>query len=161
MVLVAAGLQAGVARPQAALLAAGAGVFALGDASVALFAGAALAVVGVVRLVRLQGRDRITLARALVVSGLLVVLAGGPISDALFQRGGTTGLVRVAWDPVAGDVWPFQQAGPALIHIGIIPLTAIGAAVGLQAAKLGPGIPHGCRRLRPIGSRATASAGNI
>ena len=64
VVLVAAALQAGVMRWSAAVL--GAGVFALAEAGVMIFASAALALVGDVRLVGLRGRERVVLAVALV-----------------------------------------------------------------------------------------------
>ena len=137
VVLVAAALQAGARRRQATLLAAGAGVFALGDASVALFASAALALVGTVRLVRLRGRERFDLAMALVASALLVALAGGPVSDALFGRGGTAGLVGTAWEPLRGELLTFQQAGPALVRVGIIPLVAIGTLAAYRRRSWG------------------------
>ena len=139
VVLIAAALHAGAAHRQAALLAVGAGVLALGDASVMIFASAALALVGIVRFVRLRGRKRFALAAALVTSALLVALAGGPVSDALFGRGGTAGLVRIAWSPVAGDLIPFQQAGPALIQVGIIPVIAVGAAAAFWRRSWGLG----------------------
>ena len=126
VVLVAAAFHADVTRRRAALLAAGAGVLALGDASVTIFASAALALVSVIRLFRLRGRERIVLTGALVTSALLVALAGGPVSDAIFDRGGTAGMVRVAWEPVWSHFIPFQQAEPALVRIGIIPLVLIG-----------------------------------
>ena len=137
VLLLAAVLHAGASRRKAALLAAGAGVFALGDASVALFASAALALVGTVRLVRLRGRERLAPAAALVASALLVALAGGPVSDALFGRGGTAGMVRVAWEPDARELLPFQQAGPALVEVGLIPLVAIGALAAYRRRSWG------------------------
>ena len=139
VVLVAATLQASVMRRSAAVLAAGAAVFALAEAAVMIFASAALALVGVVRVVRLRGRERFVLAGALVVSALLVVLAGGPTSDALFGRGGTAGLARVAWEPVTEDLLPFQQAGPALGVVGIVPLTMVGAIAAYRRRSWGLG----------------------
>ena len=139
VVLVAATLQASVMRRSAAVLAAGAAVFALAEAAVMIFASAALALVGVVRVVRLRGRERFVLAGALVVSALLVVLAGGPTSDALFGRGGTAGLARVAWEPVTEDLLPFQQAGPALVVVGIVPLTMVGAIAAYRRRSWGLG----------------------
>ena len=137
VVLVAAALHAGAARRQTPLLVAGAGVFALGDASVMIFASAALALVGTVHLIRLRGRERLALAAALVVSALLVTLAGGPVSDALFGRGGTAGTVSIAWEPVARELLPFRQAGPALFRIGIIPLVVIGAFAAYRRRSWG------------------------
>ena len=139
VVLIAAALHAGAAHRQAALLAAGAGVLALGDVSVMIFASAALALVGIVRLVRLRGRERFALAAALVTSALLVTLAGGPISDALFGRGGTAGMVRAAWEPVTGDLLPFQPAGPALVKVGVLPLIVIGALAAHRRRSWGLG----------------------
>ena len=127
VVLVAAALHAGATGRAAAVLAVGAGVLALGDASVMIFASAALALVGAARLVRLRGRERLVFAGALLMSALLVALAGGPVSDTLLSRGGTAGMVRMAWQPHADYYLPFWQAGPALVGIGIIPLLLIGA----------------------------------
>ena len=139
VVLVAAALHAGAVRRQAVLLAAGSGVFALGDASVMIFASAALALVGTVRLIRLHGRERLVFAGALLVSALLVALAGGPVSDAIFDRGGTAGLVHVAFDPVPRQLLLAQPSGPALVGIGIIPLTAIGAIAAYRRRSWGLG----------------------
>ena len=139
VVLVAAALHAGAVRRQAVLLAAGSGVFALGDASVMIFASAALALVGTVRLIRLHGRERLVFAGALLVSALLVALAGGPVSDAIFDRGGTAGLVHVAFDPVPRQLLLAQPSGPALVSIGIIPLTAIGAIAAYRRRSWGLG----------------------
>ncbi len=127
LILVAAVLEAGMARRQAAVLAAGAGVSALAEAAMLVFSSAALGALGVVRLVRLRGRERIVLAGALTIAVLLIVFAGGPISDEVFGRGGTTGMVRLEFDPKPEDLAPFGIAGPALIQIGVIPLVAIGA----------------------------------
>ena len=99
VVLVAAALEAGTSRRQAAVLAGAAGVFALAEASVMIFSSAALGAVAVVRLVKLPGPRRLALAAALVVAALLAALAGGPVSDSLLGRGGTTGLVRIALEP--------------------------------------------------------------
>ena len=139
VVLVAAALHAGATGRHAALLVAGAGVLALGDASVMIFATAALALVGVVRLVRLRGHERLVLAGALITSALLVALAGGPVSDAIFDRGGTAGALRVAWEPNVNQFLPFEQAGPALVRVGVIPLVAIGAIAAYFRRSWGVG----------------------
>lgn len=127
VVLVAASLQAGTAKRQAALLAVAAGLLPLASAAVMIFACAALALVGVARLVGLRGRERVAITAALGVSALLVLLAGGPVSDALFDRGGTAANVRAAWEPAARDLLPFERAGPVLVKVGVIPLIVIGA----------------------------------
>lgn len=139
VVLVAAALHAGPARRYALVLAVAAGVLALADPSVMIFATAALALVGVIRLVQLRGRERLVLAGALVASALLVALAGGPVSDAIFDRGGTAGAVRMAWEPNMDHFLPFQQAGPALIRVGVIPLVAIGAIAAYRRRSWGVG----------------------
>ena len=130
--LVAAALEAGVARRPATVLAAGAGVLALTETSVMLFACGALALVGTARLVRLRGRKRFMLAVALVVSALLVVLAGGSISDALLGRGGTAGWAYVAWEPGRINASPFYLAGPLLVGVGTVALVVVG---GLAAFR--------------------------
>ena len=94
VLLVAAALEAGIGRRPAALIAAAAGVMALAEAAVLVFASIALGAVGVSRLFRLDGRQRLALASALAIAALLAALGGGPVSDALFQRGGTTGMVQ-------------------------------------------------------------------
>ena len=104
-----------------------------------IFACAALALVGAVRLIWLRGRERIGFAAALVTSALLVALAGGPVSDALFDRGGTAGLVDVAWEPSADHFLPFRQAGSALVTVGVIPLVAIGALAAYRRRSWGLG----------------------
>ena len=102
-----------------------------------IFASTALALVGAVRLIRLRGRELLVFVGALLVSALLVALAGGPVSDALFGRGGTAGMVSIAWEPVAREIMPFEQAGPALVSVGIIPLTAIGAIAAYRRRSWG------------------------
>ena len=137
VVLIAAALQAGAARRKAALLAVAAGILPVANAAAMIFAAAALAPVGMARLVRLRGRERSFFAGALIVSALLFVLAGGPISDALFDRGSASDEARVAWEPTADDLLPFQQAGPALLEVGIIPLVAIGAFAAYRRRSWG------------------------
>jgi hypothetical protein len=136
-ILVAAALESAVARRQAAVLAATAGVSALAEAAVLLFSGAALGLVGVARFFRPPAYGRFWLVAALAIAALLVVLGGGPISDGLFGRGGTTGMVRIAFDPRTEDLAPFGLAGPALIRIGVIPLTAIGAFAAVRRRSWG------------------------
>ena len=136
---VAAALHAGVARRHAAVLAAGAGVFALAEAAVLIFACAALALLGAVRLLRLAGRDRLVLAGALATSAFLVVLAGGPVSDAIFDRGGTAGMVRLVWDPRPEHFLPLEPVGPVLVKIGIPALAALGAVAAVKQRSWGLG----------------------
>lgn len=137
VVLIAAALHAGATGRQALLLSAAAGVLALGDASVMIFASAALGLVGGARLFRLHGRERLVLAGVLFASALLVALAGGPVSDAIFDRGGTAGTVRAAWDPEVDHLLPFHWDGPALIRVGVIPLVAIGAIAAYRRRSWG------------------------
>ena len=137
VVLVAAALHGGTGRRQAAVLAASAGVFALAEAAVMIFACAALALVGSARLLRLRGRERIVLAAALLVSAGLVVLAGGPISDVLLGRGGSTAGAYLAWEPVGRELQPVQPAGPWLVSVGIIALTVIGAFAAYRRRSWG------------------------
>ena len=137
VVLVAAALHGGTGRRQAAVLAASAGVFALAEAAVMIFACAALALVGTARLLRLRGRERYVLAAALLVSAGLVVFAGGPISDVLLGRGGSTAGAHLAWEPVGRELQPVQPAGPWLVSVGIIPLTVIGAFAAYRRRSWG------------------------
>ncbi len=127
MLLVAAALEAGTGRRQAVLIAGTAGVSALAEAAVFIFACAALGVVGLVRLTRMRGHQRTALAVALVVAAVLAVLAGGPASDAVLQRGGQAGMVRIAFEPPVAKLAPFDLTGPALIRVGIVPLIAVSA----------------------------------
>ena len=137
VVLVAAALHGGTGRRQAAVVAASAGVFAMAEAAVMIFACAALALVGTARLLRLRGRERFVLAAALFVSAGLVLLAGGPVSDMLFGRGGSTPLAHIAWEPVGRELRPVQPAGPWLVAVGIIPLTVIGAFAAYRRRSWG------------------------
>ena len=137
VVLVAAALHGGTGRRQAAVVAASAGVFALAEAAVMIFACAALALVGTARILRLRGRERFVLAAALFVSAGLVLLAGGPVSDMLFGRGGSTTLAHIAWEPVGRELRPVQPAGPWLVSVGIIPLTVIGAFAAYRRRSWG------------------------
>ena len=137
VILAAAAIEAGTERRQAIVLAASAGILALAEASVMIFASAALGAVGLARLVRLPERNRLSLVAALTAAALLILLAGGPVSDAVLGRGGTTGLIRIAFEPDWADVVPFELAGPALVRVGIIPLTAFAALVALRRRSWG------------------------
>ena len=135
--LVAAALEAGVARRPAAVLAAGAGVLALTETSVMLFACGALALVGAARLVRLRGRKRYMLAAALGVSALLVVLAGGIPRPAHSRRS----CVRLAWPSamVAGSRVRRARRRRAPGGNG----ASFGTAAGGGSGGLGAGRGHG------------------
>jgi len=125
VILIGAALHARATPGTAALLVVAAGVSALADASVFIFSSAALGLVGLLRLVRLRGREQLLLTTALVTAGLLAALAGGPVSDALFVRGGTAGAARISFEPDWSQLAPFDLNGPALIRVGIIPLLAV------------------------------------
>ena len=127
VLLLAAALETGFSRRQAALIAAAAGTLALAEAAVLVFASIALGIIGVSRLVRLRRYDRTLLLLAMAISALLIALAGGPVSDALFQRGGSADMVRLAFEPNWARLAPFDLTGPALVRVGIVPLIAIGA----------------------------------
>ena len=137
VILIGAALHARATSRTAAILVAAAGVSALADASVFIFSSAALGMVGVLRLARLPGRDQLVLAAALLAAGLLAALAGGPVSDALFVRGGTAGAARIAFEPDWEQLAPFDLDGPALIRIGIVPLLAICALFAYQRRSWG------------------------
>lgn len=137
VILIAAAFEAGTTRRQAAVMAVAAGVLALAEAAIMIYSIAALGVIGGIRLVKLPGRKRFTLAAAIVVAVLLVALAGGPISDALFGRGGTTGLVRIAFEPNWMELAPFELAGFARVAVGIIPLLVISTVIALRHRSLG------------------------
>ena len=136
-ILVAAALEAARSRRQAAVLAAAAGVLALAEAAMLIASGAALGLAGLVRFLRPPPYGRFWLVVALAVAALLITLAGGPVSDAVLGRGGTTGMVRIEFDPKAEDLAPFGLAGPALVQVGIIPLTLIGAVAAIRRRSLG------------------------
>ncbi|MDE2903342.1 MAG: hypothetical protein OXP73_09985 [Chloroflexota bacterium] len=127
VILVAAALEAGVGRRQAALIAVAAGVSALAEAAVFVFAGAGLGAIALVRLTSLRGRQRIEFASALPVAAMLAALAGGPLTDVLFQRGVQAGMARIAFEPPVTSLNPFDRTGPALVEVGILLLMPIGA----------------------------------
>ena len=127
VLLLAAAFEAGAGRRQAVLIAAAAGSLSLAEAAVLVFASIALGMVGLSRLVRLRGYDRFILLAAIAVGALLIGLAGGPVSDAIFQRGGEEGMARVAFEPDWQRLVPLDLAGPALVRVGIVPLIAAGA----------------------------------
>ena len=137
VLLVAAALQMRAGRRQAVLIAAAAGVMALAEAAVMIFASIALGMIGISRLLRLRGRDRLLLAAALAAAALLIALAGGPVSDALWQRGGTTGQVRIAFGPNWDELAPFELTGPALVRLGIVPLLAVAALAAFRKRSWG------------------------
>ncbi len=127
VLLVAAALEAGIGRRQASVIAAAAGVMALAEAAVLVFASLGLGLVGLGRLVRIRGRDRLVLAAALAIAALLAALAGGPVSDEVFRRGGTTGMVRIVFEPDWQRLAPLSLAGPVLTRVGIVPLIVVSA----------------------------------
>ena len=137
VILTAASLDGRVGSRVSAVLVVVAGVSALASASVMVFSGAALGVIGLVRLVWLRGRNQFTLAAALLAGGLLAALAGGPASDALFGRGGSASMVRVAFEPNWTRLTPFEVQGPALIGIGIVPLIAVGSIAAYRRRSWG------------------------
>ncbi len=73
------------------------------------------------------------------MSGLLIVIAGGPISDALFGRGGTTAMTSVDFDPRLTDFVPLDLVETALLRIGIIPLIAMAATTAFIQRSWGLG----------------------
>ena len=155
VVLVAAALHAGPTPRHALMLAAAAGVLGLGDASVMIFASAALALVGVVWLVRLRGRERIVLAAALVTSALLVALAGGGLRRSL--RPGRHGRSTARGVGAECGPLPTIPAGGAGAGPGWSdPPGRDRRPRGLPAAYFGRGLLGSSRRLRAAGSRAAA-----
>ena len=139
VVLIAAALQAGVARRHLVVVTCAAGIAALAEAAVMLFSSAGLALVGALRLIRLSGHGRFVWAFGLVVAALLVALAGGPVSDALFGRGGTVGSVRIAFEPTDADALLFDLTRPGLVQLGTIPVIAIGASIAVVRRNIGLG----------------------
>ncbi len=137
VLLLAAALEAGAGRRPAAVIAAAAGVMALAEAAVLVFASLALGVVVLSRLVRLDGRNRLVLASALAFAALLAALAGGPVSDALFQRGGQAGMAKLIFEPDRVAVAPFELTGPVMVRVGIVPLIAIGAFAAYRRRSWG------------------------
>ena len=147
VICIAAALQVGGPRGWLAVAAAS-GVSALADASAMIFGGAALGIVGTVCLLRTRGSERLAIGGCLVAALLLIAFAGGPISDALFGRGGTAGMVRIELDPQPEDFLPVDWAGTSWVRVGLVSLIATSAfaayakrAVGLAyltvAAALG------------------------
>lgn len=136
VILIAAALQVGATRGLL-VMAAASGVSALADASVMIFGGAALGIVGAVRLVRTRGSERFVLGGCLVAAALLVVSTGGPISDALFGRGGTVEMVRIAFEPRPEDFLPADLAGPSWARVGMVSLVAFSAFAAFLKRSLG------------------------
>jgi hypothetical protein len=77
------------------LLAAATGLTPLAETSVFIAVWVALLVSVPVRLWQLNGPDRWKLFVALAVGGLLAAVAGGAVSDTLFDRGGSSGVVDI------------------------------------------------------------------
>jgi len=136
VILIAAALQVGSTRGLLTMAAAS-GVSALADASVMIFSSAALGIVGAVGLVRSRGSQRFVLGGCLVAAAMLVVLAGGPISDALFGRGGTADMVRLAFDLNQAAFLPVDVEGPFWARVGIVSLVAISAFAAFSKRSLG------------------------
>ena len=137
VILIAAALDVRATSRTAAVLVVAAGVSALADASVLIFSSAALGMVGVLRLASLRGRERLALAAALLVAGLLAALAGGPVSDALFDRGGTAGMARIAFEPNWTQLAPLGLSGPMLVRFGVISLLAISSLAAYRRRSWG------------------------
>ena len=137
VVLIAAALEVRSTSRTAAVLVAAAGVSALASTSVMIFSCAALGIVVVLRLAWLCGRERLTLAAALLASGLLAALAGGSASDSLFGRGGSANMVRVVFEPNWAQLVPFDLEHAELIRIGIVPLLAISAIAAYRQRSWG------------------------
>ena len=139
VLLLAAGFESGPGRRQAALIAVTLrALWPSAEAAVLVFASVALGVVGVSRLFRLDGRNRLSLATALAIAvPFWSRLAGGPVSDELFQRGGTTGMVRIVFEPDWQQLALFTQTGPALLRVGILPLIAVGAFAAFRRRSWG------------------------
>ena len=136
VILIAAALQVGATRGLLAMAAAS-GMSALADASVMIFGGAALGIIGAVCLVRSRGSERFVLGGCLVASAMLVVFAGGPISDALFDRGGTAEVVRLAFDPNPAAFLPADLEGLLWARVGIVSLVAVSAIAAFSKRSLG------------------------
>ena len=137
VILTAAALEIRNTSRSAIVLTTAIGASALASASVLIFSSAALGLVGVLRLACLRGRERLTLTSSLMVGGLLVALAGGPVSDALFGRGGSAGMVRIAFEPNWTDLVPFSIEGQAFVRLGIVFLLAISAIAAYQRRSWG------------------------
>ena len=137
VLLLAAALEAGSGWRQAALIAAAAGVMALAEAAVLVFASIALGVVGLSRLIRLDGRNRLVLLSALAIAALLAALAGGPVTDALFQRGGQVGMARLIFEPDRVRAALVELTGPIIVRVGIVPLIAIGVFTAYRRRSWG------------------------
>lgn len=137
LILVAAAFEAGTTRRQAAVVAGATGLLALAEASVMIFSVSAVGAVAVLRLARLPAGARFTLVAALIGAALLTALAGGPVSDMLFARGGTSGLAEIGFDLDVSKLVLLEQLRPALFAVGIIPLTAVSGAVAVRRKSWG------------------------
>ena len=151
VLLVSAALEAGAGRRQAALIAAAAGVMALAEAAVLVFASLALGLVGLGRLLQLKGRDRLVLAAAIAIGAVLAALAGGPVSDALFQRGGQTGMARLIFEPDRGTARTVRTSGACPAARRDRAADPRCSRRDVPAAELGTRLPHGGQCLGPRG----------
>ncbi len=158
VVLVAATLHAGTSGRQALMLAAAAGVLALGDASVMIFASSALALVGVARLVRVRGSGASLPRRS----------AGGRRVACRTCRRPRVGCAvrarRHGWNATSGvgtgprRVAGISAGGASAAENWNSPTRGDWLICGLPSTKLGPGIAGNRGRTRATGSRAIAVA---
>ncbi len=137
LILIAAALDIRSASRSSIVLGMAFGSAALASASVLIFSSAALVFVGVIKLACVRGRDRLVLTSALMIGGLLVALAGGPVSDALLSRGGSAGMVRIGFEPNWTDLVLFSLEEQVFIRLGILPLLAVSAIAAYQLRSWG------------------------
>ncbi len=140
MVVMAAALNAGTRRRHVALFAIGAGLLPLVESSLFLIGWIAVVPTAALLLWRAKGRDRQVTAALFAGAALLVILAGGGVTDALFGRGGTTGLAQFAPELEPSALRPFiAAAGPASVKLGLPVLLAVAAftAAVIRSRALG------------------------
>ena len=128
MVVMAAALNAGSRRRHVALFAIGAGLLPLVESSLFLIGWIAVVPTAALLLWRAKGRERRVTAALFAGAALLVILAGGGMTDALFGRGGTTGLAQFAPEIEPSAIRPLiAAAGPASVKLGLLLLLAVAA----------------------------------
>ncbi len=127
-VLVAAALRCEGQRRAYPLLSAAAGLAPLAETSTFLALWLGLAVCALFQLWRLHTRARIEFAAAVLAGALIAGLAGGAVSDALFGRGGSTGVVSLQLQATPALYAPITAtSGPFSVAPGLALLLLVGA----------------------------------
>ena len=144
VLLVAAKLESGRSKRHAVTLAGAAGAFALAETGVLVFSGVALALIGTFYLTRMSSLQRAAFGGGFIVAAALMALAGGPISDLLFDRGGTAGMARIELNASELDVTLLRLETNLLLKVGIIPLAMVSSFASVRLRSWGLGYLSAC-----------------